>query len=526
MHLSADDPLVVCLLSSDEASNSLFVAAAALKRVEDVHLVLLAPRRLEVVTATLRRAMQNGLDRIHVLGLPLGTDLIDFIADADAGLIPEGADGHRALAVFTQAGLPAVIADSSVGADTIKESKAGVVYPVGKPSELAKALRATTRRKSDFVARLDDDARSRTAWVRDEEIVPSSGLLACARIGIGPANYASQANEWARALRECGQVSAESFSLPGNSRRLPERVLATSGRPRFRSSLDEMEIVLTRYSHLLVDAFMDVFAGIVSDDIGPEIEILRRNGTHLGLIAHGSEVRLPQRHMDRIAHSYFRDAPADFMSAQTTQCNRNAATAAAFNGPIFVSTPDLLLDLPTATWLPVVIPEPQTWELDSAFTHSGPLRVLHRPSRSEPPIKGTAFIMPVLEKLDAEGVIELVQAPELVAPEAMPSLMSNTDILVDQIQTGTYGVACVEAMWAGRAVVGWMAPDVRALCPTEVPVIDAAPQDFEAVMRELVRDRDGLHAIAEAGRAYAHEFHDGRASAEVLRAFVESPVRI
>jgi hypothetical protein len=271
---------------------------------------------------------------------------------------------------------------------------------------------------------------------------------------------------------------------------------------------------------------MDVFAGIVSDDIGPEIEILRRNGTHLGLIAHGSEVRLPQRHMDRIAHSYFRDAPADFISAQTTQCNRNAATAAAFNGPIFVSTPDLLLDLPKATWLPVVIPEPQKWELEPAFTHSGPLRVLHRPSRSEPPIKGTAFIMPVLEKLDAEGVIELVQAPELVAPEAMPSLMSNTDILVDQIQTGTYGVACVEAMWAGRAVVGWMAPDVRALCPTEVPVIDAAPQDFEAVMRKLVRDRDGLHAIAEAGRAYAHEFHDGRASAEVLRAFVQSPVRI
>jgi hypothetical protein len=134
--------------------------------------------------------------------------------------------------------------------------------------------------------------------------------------------------------------------------------------------------------------------------------------------------------------------------------------------------------------------------------------------------------MPVLEKLDAEGLIEMVQAPELVPPEAMPHLMSNTDVLVDQILSGTYGVACVEAMWAGRVVVGWMAPDVRDLCPGEVPVIDAAPQDFEAVMRELIRDRDGLPAIAEAGRAYAHEFHDGRASAEVLRAFVESPVRI
>lgn len=526
MHLSADVPLVVCLLSSDEASNSLFVAAAALKRVEDIHLVLVAPGRHEVIMSTLRRAMRNGLDRIHVLGLPCGVDLIGFIEDADAGLISEGANGHQALAVFTQAGLPAVIADSSLGADTIKESKAGVVYPVGKPSELAKALRATTRRKSDFVARIDDDARSMTAWVRDEEIVPSSGLLACARVGIGPANYASQANEWARALREYGRVDAESFSLPGNSRRLPDRVLATSGRPRFRSSVDEMEIVLTRYSHLLVDAFMDVLAGIVADDIGPEIEILRRNGTQLGLIAHGSEVRLPQRHMDRIAHSYFRDAPADFVGARTIQCSRNAATAAAFDGPIFVSTPDKVLDLPTATWLPVVIPEPHTWELEPAFTHSGPLRVLHRPSRSEPPIKGSAIIMPVLEKLDAEGLIEMVRAPELVPPEAMPHLMSNTDVLVDQILSGTYGVACVEAMWAGRVVVGWMAPDVRELCLAEVPVIDAAPQDFEAVMRELIRNRDGLPAIAEAGRAYAHEFHDGRVSAEVLRAFVESPVRI
>ena len=57
-------------------------------------------------------------------------------------------------------------------------------------------------------------------------------------------------------------------------------------------------------------------------------------------------------------------------------------------------------------------------------------------------------------------------------------------------------------------------------------MIDAAPQDFETVMRDLVRDRDALPAMAEAGRSYAHEFHDGRRAAEVLRAFVEAPVRI
>ena len=519
-------PLVVCLVRGDETSDCLAVAVGALKRVDDVYIVLLGPGRVDVITSALRRGVRNGLDRIHALGLPPSADLIAFIADADAGLIPEGVDGQHGLAVFAQAGLPAVIADSSVGADAIKESKAGVVYPVGKIPELAKALRATTRRKSEFAARIDDEARRTTAWVRDQELAPSAGLLACARVGIGPANYASQANEWARALRERLRVDAESFSLPGNSRRLPDRVLATSGRSDFHSSIEEMEIVLTRYSHLLVDAYMDVLAGIVSDDIGPEIEILRRNGTHLGLIAHGSEVRLPQRHMDRVPHSYFRDLPPDFISTLTAQCSRNAATAAAFDGPIFVSTPDKVLDLPTATWLPLVIPEPQTWEIAPAFMHSGPLRVLHRPSRSDPPIKGSAFIMPVLEKLHAEGLIEMVQAPDLVAPEAMPDLMRNTDVLIDQIQTGTYGVASVEAMWAGRLVVGWMAPDVRALCPAEVPVIDAAPQDFETVMRDLVRDRDALPAMAEAGRSYAHEFHDGRRAAEVLRAFVEAPVRI
>jgi len=519
-------PLVVCLVRGDETAECLGLAVGALKRLEDVHLVLLGPGRVELITSTLRRGVRNGLSQVHALGLPAPADLIAFIADADAGLIPEGVDGQHALAVFAQAGLPTVIADSSVGSEGIKESKVGVVYPAGKIPELAKALRATTRRKSEFVARITEDARGGTTWVRNQEFAASAGVLACARVGIGPANYASQANEWARALRERVRVDAESFSLPGNSRRLPDRVLATSGRPEFRSSIEEMEIVLTRYSHLLVDAYLDVLAGIVADDIGPEIEILRRNGTHLGLIAHGSEVRLPQRHMDRIPHSFFRDLPAEFIAAQTIQCSRNAATAAAFDGPIFVSTPDMVLDLPTATWLPLVIPEPQTWEIAPAFMHSGPLRVLHRPSRSDPPIKGSAYIIPVLEKLHAEGVIEMVQAPDLVAPEAMPILMSNTDILVDQIQSGSYGVVSVEAMWASRVVVGWMAPDVRALCPAEVPVIDAAPQDFEAVIRDLVRDRDALPEMAEACRAYAHEFHDGRRSAEVLRAFVESPVRI
>jgi hypothetical protein len=98
----------------------------------------------------------------------------------------------------------------------------------------------------------------------------------------------------------------------------------------------------------------------------------------------------------------------------------------------------------------------------------------------------------------------------------VPELVASADVVVDQVMTGSYGVAAVEAMAAGRLVVGNVAPEVRALVPDPVPVVDAPPERLESVLRQILSDPSSYHATAVEGVQFAHRWHDGRAAALAL----------
>ncbi|MEK8228004.1 hypothetical protein NKG05_20815 [Oerskovia sp. M15] len=83
---------------------------------------------------------------------------------------------------------------------------------------------------------------------------------------------------------------------------------------------------------------------------------------------------------------------------ELTQTNRQVLESLGL--PVFVSTPDLLLDVPGATWCPVVV-EPGTWRTEETPLHRARPLVVHAPSRAV--IKGTALIEPVLRALHDEG---------------------------------------------------------------------------------------------------------------------------
>ena len=87
-----------------------------------------------------------------------------------------------------------------------------------------------------------------------------------------------------------------------------------------------------------------------------------------------------------------------------------------FDGPVFVSTPDLLLDVPGGIWLPVVvdIDRPQG---DPPLSRDRLPLVLHAPSKAV--TKGTDLIEPVVEDLVERGLVEYRRLSGL-APEQMP----------------------------------------------------------------------------------------------------------
>jgi hypothetical protein len=200
----------------------------------------------------------------------------------------------------------------------------------------------------------------------------------------------------------------------------------------------------------------------------------------------------------------------------------NAALVERTGLPAFVTTPDLLHDLPHATWLPVVV-DPASWQSHDrlpALSRSRPT-VVHVPSTGR--FKGSQFIDPVLTRLDEEGLIEYRRASGVPSAQ-MRALFGGADIVVDQVVMGIYGVTAIEAMNAGRLVLGHVSEHTRRIvrerAGSEVPLVEVTTGTLERVLREIVADRDAYRPVIEEGRIFAHAVHDGRYAVRVLRGFL------
>jgi hypothetical protein len=233
----------------------------------------------------------------------------------------------------------------------------------------------------------------------------------------------------------------------------------------------------------------------------------------VALIFHGSEVRRPGPHAQRYPWSPFADPRH---TAATERLVRATDTVhrllAEFDGPVFVSTLDLLDDVPRATWLPVVVGR-------DAFRPAPPVLERPRPvfvhAPSSPMLKGSDVVDRVLRDLDSEGVLEYRRL-DGVPSAFVGDFLREADVVVDQVVLGNPGVLAAEAMAAGRVVVAHLSDEVRARFPRPVPVVEATPGSLTEVAREICAARERYAETAAEGPAFAADLHSGRRSAQVL----------
>jgi hypothetical protein len=338
------------------------------------------------------------------------------------------------------------------------------------------------------------------------------------RLLIGPANFAGQGYEWARAVeRAYPDVTATAFMLGRDRLAFPADWVvepAIWGNPWWQRQ--QTTDVLGGWTHVLAEAVKPVLGTRYGNDVSGEAKRMRRRGVSLGLVAHGSDARLPSRHAASYDWSPFRDADDwEVLPKLEERVARHLKIYADHHergGAVFVTTPDLLDDLPYATWLPVVI-EVDRWRTEAPLLERERPRLLHVPSN--PRMKGTALVEPTLHRLHDEGVIEYVPL-EAVEPHEMPAHIADVDLVLDQVALGAYGAMAVQAMAAGRVTLVHLDPRNLARLPQAPPVADVTPDTLEDVVRGLVADRDAARALAARGAAYADTWHDGRHSAAVL----------
>jgi glycosyltransferase involved in cell wall biosynthesis len=116
--------------------------------------------------------------------------------------------------------------------------------------------------------------------------------------------------------------------------------------------------------------------------------------------------------------------------------------------------------------------------------------------------KGSKYLEAAIRKLQAEGhnieFLQLSGKPN----EEIREAMSEIDVLVDQLVSGSFGLTAIEAMALGCPVICYLHDGVAIAEPDACPVIPANPETIADVLRALVLDPKKLSRARIAGPIY------------------------
>lgn len=357
------------------------------------------------------------------------------------------------------------------------------------------------------------------AQVPPPPVVPSTDV----RLYVAPVNFAGQGFEWARSAEKLPGVGAVNmqYSLDrGFGFSVDNWVPAVVFNNSRAWQRTQFETVASGFTHVIFEAERPIFGTLFGGRVDLEVAALRARGVTVGMLSHGSDLRLPSRHRKIDEWSPFLDDNWGAVQVLESQSRRNLELLRGLQAPVFLSTPDLLLDWPSGIWLPLAI-DLEPWRGASPPLARQKPVVVHAPSNSV--IKGSTLIEPILRSLVAEGLIEYVRVEGVPASE-IPALYKGADIVLEQFRIGTYSRAAVEGMAAGRIVIAHVHDQVRnhvrVRTGRELPVVQATPDTLESTVRDVVSQRDKYRSVAEEGMSFVAEVHDGRASADALKEFL------
>jgi hypothetical protein len=145
----------------------------------------------------------------------------------------------------------------------------------------------------------------------------------------------------------------------------------------------------------------------------------------------------------------------------------------------------------------------------SQYEFSVPARarplILHAPS--VPEAKGTDIILQVIDDLRDEGLSFDFQRIENMPNGELRSLLSRSDIVIDELFSATVGALSAEAMATGNVVlVRYMADYCKI--PDGCPAINVNKFDLKEKLKKIIVDVEERKQLAMQGRKYVETVND------------------
>ncbi|GAB47077.1 glycosyltransferase family 4 protein [Mobilicoccus pelagius] len=556
--LAPETPLVVYSGGVTHA-RGVHTLVEAMPAMPGVHLAVVCVPHNRTRPVQALRDLAEGLgvdDRLHLLDPVAPEAVSSFLASADLGVHPMLHFGSHEFALpnklfeYLHAGLPLAVSDCRALSEFVTRNEVGAVFTAEDPASCASAILDVLSRRDALHERIVTDPgllepyswNHQAASLRDlyrrllgDDAVPVEPTAETSLrdvserfvtrddrpsvLAVGAVNAAGQGWAWAKAV-EREVPGTRTFVLAVDRDRpyafpADEVIPFSVFRENQRWSAALRDTASATWTHALLEGGRSIIGRRYGADFVTDAAALRAQGIRVGLVFHGSDIRDPAANAARTPWSPFSD-PRDELTERLQREHdlllpKVEEFLEAGDGPVFVSTPDLLADVPGAIWLPLTV-DVDAWAADpTPFDRDVPV-VLHVPSRAR--LKGSDAADAVGRRLAAEGLVEYRRLED-VDPADMPAHVREADVVLDQFAVGVHGVAAVEAMAAGRICLAHVREDVRELLPG-CPVVEANPETLEDVLRGLLADRDRGREIARAGRAYVREVHDGRRAARVL----------
>jgi len=141
------------------------------------------------------------------------------------------------------------------------------------------------------------------------------------------------------------------------------------------------------------------------------------------------------------------------------------------------------------------------------------LVIAHAPSRAD--LKGTSEIAEAITKLSEAYDIDF-QLVSGVSHEEAIETYRRSDIVIDQLIAGSYGMLAIESMALGKPVVGYIRSDLVCRFPEAPPIYNATVDNIFERLEDLVKDPDLRQQLGSAGRAYVERNHDSMTVATLV----------
>jgi glycosyltransferase involved in cell wall biosynthesis len=136
--------------------------------------------------------------------------------------------------------------------------------------------------------------------------------------------------------------------------------------------------------------------------------------------------------------------------------------------------------------------------------------IIHAPTDEK--VKGTAYILESLKRLEKEGYSFDFRLCKDMSNIQLRELLSEGDIVIDQLYSAKGGLFSIEAMAAGCAVLGGNTPKISGIL--DLPVIYTDTTNIYENIKLLIINPGLRKELGTKGRIYAEKYHDHRKIAD------------